>query len=333
MDAVAARPLPAVARALDVYSRDDADAARQARRTLDVLLERRYALEARPDAWTSSPLTGDGFPVELSATTADRSIRYTVDPCERDVPAAERLGVALDLLERVGARVRDAPTLHALRMLQDSGSGLRWGAWIGGRHDRRGDRFKLYVEVPRDDLSAGVRVAEGVLGSDALLRGGGVVLQFAGVELAGGRVELYFRSAALERWQAEAAMRLGGVGERAEETLALYAAVVRRPVRDRLPGAPHGFSVSVADDAPRVFSLFTHARSVGGGDGGIRAHLLELARRRGESLGAYAALSRPQRDGWGWRTRHGMVAVVATATGTLHLQVGLRPTEELDGGP
>ncbi len=63
-----------------------------------------------------------------------------------------------------------AELVEEWRALQ-AGRALRWGCWIGVRHDRNGERLKLYVEIPR----------------------GAGTLVMIGYEPATGRVEHYHR--------------------------------------------------------------------------------------------------------------------------------------------
>ena len=86
------------ARALRLAAGDNIDAAARAISSLAVLLEGAADL---PGAWESSPLTPDRFPLELTFSTGETALRYTVE-----VPAStpqERLASAECRLERLNA--------------------------------------------------------------------------------------------------------------------------------------------------------------------------------------------------------------------------------------
>ena len=65
-------------------------------------------------------------------------------PVQKYAPK-ERLRCACDLLNALG----QSPELP-LPGLQEHCPDLGWGAWLGGRHTATTDRYKIYVEVPKN---------------------------------------------------------------------------------------------------------------------------------------------------------------------------------------
>jgi hypothetical protein len=123
-------------------------------------------------AWRFSRLTSDGCPVEFVFSTADSALRYTTEAAGPETPEHERIDAACALLERLhdGTPVCPPELIAEWREMQ-AHKPLRWGCWLGVRHDATGERFKLYIEVPR---------------------GTGPAVMI-GYEPASGRLEHYFR--------------------------------------------------------------------------------------------------------------------------------------------
>lgn len=93
-------------------------------------------------AYRSSRLTPDGSPVELAWTTRDPAVRWTAEVAAPEVPSTDRWTLA------AARAALPAGTVAAVAGLQRRAP-LRYGAWLGGRHDEDGnDRFEVYAEVP-----------------------------------------------------------------------------------------------------------------------------------------------------------------------------------------
>ena len=206
------------------------------------------------------------------------------------MPPASRLQAAHALLGRLNVHC-----VFPLSRLQEPGSPLRWGAWLGGRHAAASDAYKLYAEAPAV-LSA---PAVGEL-RDALGRYGGLLdshalsLRLVGFDLASQRLECYFRARSLRWDQLCGLMNFTGVAHREDELRVLLDAAAGTSVRERLPDTRHGFSLSLARGGTvDAFSLFTFARLLFGSTAMIRRGLLACADRHGWNLEGYAAVSAP----------------------------------------
>src|SRR5512143_244529 len=89
---------PALDQALDVFP---VEMAGRAAGALQTLLHDRMAADG-PDTWSSSRLTGGGFPVELTFATADDRLRYTLEPGSSRITPEQRLEVAIQLIDALG---------------------------------------------------------------------------------------------------------------------------------------------------------------------------------------------------------------------------------------
>ena len=88
-----------------------------------------------------SLLTNTGIPVEFSWSSRHTALRWTTEVAGPETPKEDRLGIAGRL-----AGV-DTAWLAAIQ----AGRHLRYGAWLGGRHDGETDEtdeFKVYGELP-----------------------------------------------------------------------------------------------------------------------------------------------------------------------------------------
>ncbi|MGW9451521.1 hypothetical protein [Streptomyces sp. NPDC055632] len=162
-----------------------------ARRWLPRLLEP-VAAAPGDDRWRRSLLTPERFPVELSVSTASpRTDRYTTEFVSPARPPATRLAAGLERLERMGLPPPDA-RLPALLLDAHRRHPVVWGTWLAGRHDTRGDRFKLYAEVPKTAAVPFERAVARLIGvrpfplPEARLR-------LVGIDLTTGAVERYHR--------------------------------------------------------------------------------------------------------------------------------------------
>lgn len=286
-------------------------------------------------AWSFSHLTGDGFPQLFTfccrpggaQTSGSRpgEIRYTCEIAGPEVPVGERLPRARALVAELGGGEPPAEVGGFLERVQRQ-DGLRFGAWVGGRHGPADDRYKLYAEVPpqgaREVSQRAVELAGG-----ALRPGRPLSPRMIGYDPAAGRLELYYRAPGLEPDELPRLLGLLGLEVRLPLLLELAAAAWGRPLAEGFPGETHGFSLVFGPAGePQAFSLFHFARAVfRGGDGAIRRRLLALGQEAGWNLGDYAAVSAPLAGGDGWRTHHDLVSLVLPVRGPAELQIGVRP--------
>jgi len=165
-------------------------------------------------SWDESPLSRDGYPVEIGVVPGVPGLRYTVElpsPADPGRPAGSRntpLGRVertLAALRRLGAAVPalrpgtgphgedgDETVLDLLRRTQRSApEALRYGAWLSGRHAPGANRatpatgrFKLYLEVPSETEALWRPWERTLFDRNLPLPTRAVTLRMVGVELA-----------------------------------------------------------------------------------------------------------------------------------------------------
>lgn len=287
------------------------DVLRRAASALDLALERVAASRWEAVAWSFSTLTGTGFPVELSFASERDEVRYTTEVAGPEATPDERLERALEVLAALRAEL-PADGVAVAGTLQSLGE-LRYGCWLGGRHGRDGDAYKLYVEVPkgtRVPVAAGAR-------PDARL-----VPRMVAFDAATKSVEVYYRPWRIENL-ADAPLP-PPLGELLQRAGALVAAIARRP-RDRVLRGPNwGCSIATSDSGdPRAATLFTFARRLLGDDAAIRSRLLQVAATKGWTLPHYEHATTHLQTRRAPPTWHGLVGTGASTDGTVHLGIGV----------
>lgn len=269
-----------------------------------------------PEYWWSSGLTGDGFPFELSFTTSDDDLRWTLD-VSAHLPEGQRLGAARVALERLDAD----PGPDALATLAPCLSEGAFGAWIGGRHGRDGDRYKLYLDW-QDGASARSALDRLGLPRPAFLPR--LTVPMIGLGPGAQRFEVYYRAEP----PPEALVNIlapADLGHRASELKSLIEETWGHRLRDRFPGGRVGISYAVDRPGARPHvTLFFFARSLWGGDARIRDRMLAKLAASGRDSRAYEAATRPLKKRNTAKTRHGLIAVSVGDSG-FSWGIGLRP--------
>jgi hypothetical protein len=267
-----------------------------------------------PEAWTGSRLTGDGFPLEISFSTADPRLRFTVEPGGRGLPMRERLEFAASVVETVGGIGVPEATLSGLRAMQ-ADTPLAYGAWVGCRTASSGTDCKLYVEVPR---GAPMRVRSLVLDERD------VVPRMLAYSPSGNSFEAYCRVPSLEPRHLPAVLE-GIDGEaRARWLLEFIEDAYGHRVRERLPGPSVGVSFLRHAQEKRV-TLHFYARALWGSDSGIRRGFSRIARAIGWDDEAYLRVTAPLAERDEWRTYHGLFGITIDAAHCMFLSIGVRP--------
>lgn len=321
---------PTIARSLHILSRANSLLAERAATALDTLLAGVYRSPWQEVAWSFSRLTGDGFPVEFTLTSLDTptatEIRYTTEIAGPEVDETQRLSQAEQLLNQLGAPpIPEAVRAH-LHQVQAEGT-LRYGAWVGGRHCHQGDRYKLYVEVPRASSKVGDRWIRTLIGDSPLLPNRCPSLQMIGYDPNAARTEFYFRTQHIGVWEASLLLKRANLSAR-EPELFDWLNIGNLDSEESILTGISGFSFSVASNhEPMVLSLFADARSLLGSDAQIRQHLLALSQQRNWSFEHYAALTHALVGQRNWLTKHGILSFVVPAKGTLGLYISLRPPD------
>jgi hypothetical protein len=300
-------------------------AAARAARALRAALRGRVEADG-PAAWSSSRLTGDGFPVEFGFTTLDDRLRYTAEPGRAGDDRRRRFDAVNGLLGVLGSPPLPADLAEGLRRMQARGP-LLYGAWLGGRHGADGDEFKVYAEAPAADSPG---AAGGGLPFELpcpRLPDRTPELRMVAFTPGSARCECYYRVRALEAHHLPRVLAPGGANDRSGEVLSALAAVHDFPLADQLPGPSVGVSYSfpASGDGPRVVTLYFFARSLWGSDARTRRTFGRVGRAAGWDDTAYRRVTAPVADRETWRTAHGLVGVSLVPGRPPAFGVGVRP--------
>lgn len=327
--AISSRRHRTISQAIASMEKYAPEPAARASAALDLILDGVYRSSWQEVAWEFSGLTYDGFPVEFAFSTADNTIRYTAEVSGPEIDSAERLEIAerkLELLGGVPVRKEISEILHKILL---SGP-LKFGAWIGGRHNSGGDRYKLYVEVPGSGSSEHEYLIRDMLGDVDMLPGRKPRLQMIGYEPSTSQLELYFSINGIEFWEIKRLLSLAGMKNQCSGFLSLIEEAYGHRAELALSQSRVGFSFSAKKSREyMVFSIFKSARSIFGSDKSIRKRVLDLAELKGWNLKCYETLSLPVAEREGGDTRHGMVSFVIKPESQPALSIYLRPPEGL----
>ena len=279
--------------------------AAQARAAADLFLQE--VPDLRPSSL--STLTGDGFPLICTFTTADTALRWTAD-----------------LRPRGDRRLRRIATQDAFRRLTQhrttlpQGGEARYGAWLGGRIATDGTKtYKFY-----QDPNAQTATVVGPIQSQSFA-GFHPRLQMIGYGPSTDRREFYYRFDDSSPRLLKRLLETASLGARFKDTEAIIDANARKPIDATLPGGAMGASFAFDNDtAVPQLTLYFFARAFWGTDAAIRRNFITLLQSAGRDPLPYAAASAPLSARKKLRTFHDMAALSVTENGHAW-GVGLRP--------
>jgi len=322
---------PAVDRALRVASAYRPEAAASAALFLqDIAGDLLTSAASDEKTWAFSALNRVEFPIEFAFVSGDDSIRYTTEVTGPQISPAERLNRAETIFSRLTGTILPGGLGRFLHTAQRSGN-LKYGAWISGRHRDHGNSFKIYAEIPCDNGNSNEVTTweQRIVKRPPVLPSRGVRLCMVGYSADSGGLELYYDTRGLMPGEIATLMSRIGLESRAEEVRETLQRAYRRPIRRELPGSDFGFSYALPPKGgPVVFSLYTFANALFGGDSSIRSAVLELARVQGWDASLYQEISKPLENTRGFITHHGVFGIVAPKTGPLAVTFGLAPPQE-----
>lgn len=258
-------------------------------------------------AWSASNLTNTGFPVEWSWSSRDAALRWTAETAAPETPEHDRLECALRVLRELGVEAEVPPWL-----LPPRDAGLRFGAWLGGRHDDSGDRYKLYVEVT--DAAVPRKLADDAIPPRTVWR-------MAGLDPREGVLELYGKLDKPEVWEIERLLAAHGLDAGPVIELARQLTPWRD---DDVPlSRTAGLSLALTGNRVVAAALLVHASPLLGGDETVAHKLRALAVQHRWDTTVYDAIlgdDTLQQPG-----RHGLFGLGVGADGGTWMQIGLRP--------
>lgn len=278
----------------DRYSPDFTDALQG---SLDMALAplRTKQTSSLQDVWSSSALSADGYPIELTFASMDPSIRFTFDAALSKPDVSARLQDTMALLSNLdGAHDWD---VLGERCLAAQGDDLTWGAWLGARYREEGARYKLYAELPPSSAGLVERELALLLGKKPLDPGVPILPAALGLEPERGISEYYFifdEFGLSWSWIDRLLFRIG-LQQQSRELLRLFQntrGFARHETATAFVPTRYGFSLAFdAGASPVAFSLFAFARRMGTSDASIRENVATVARERGWDMEDYLALT------------------------------------------
>jgi hypothetical protein len=316
-------------RATSIISKKHPDLADRFGQTLKLLTQDIVSYPNQETAWTYSKLNRNGSPLEFTFSSLNDEIRYTVEVGGPDVLPAERLQYVAQLLTVLGSEEPFIEIADSFQEVQKKGT-LRWGAWLGVRHQLAGNQYKIYAEVPSDSSDRAQEIVDRYLGAmPALLGDRDARLVALGQTPGSSRCEFYFRVSGLGLSQAEIDGLLFQLDlqHRQQELLELMQAIqISSSEQSQLPEVEYGLSYSVlpGKEDP-VFSVFAFAPDYIGGDAFVRHQILATALSRGWSLGAYPILAETITYQFTRCIHHNVIAFILGPKNNLGLHISLSP--------
>lgn len=263
-------------------------------------------------AWRFSGLNTDGSPVEFAFSSADDHLRYTAEVGGPELDNHARLDAACDLVRRLHHSAPPAERVQYWRSLQ-AACPLRWGTWLGIRHDGLAERAKLYVEVPAEARrTATANVTPIVPSSQLVMIGYDPVLD---VE------EHYFRQPQMTGLEIDFLLHFFSASNSGRSLLSAFSELCRMPARAALRWTNLGYSLArrSPQDEPKL-SIFVRARCFGLMTR-IREHMLKCEQSSSKSASAYRDLvGEAQAE---QLPDHGTVSLTSSPDGRIEMRVGL----------
>jgi hypothetical protein len=310
--------------ALDIYAEVVPYQTARASEALHILLQDHYQ-EDSGIAWQSSTLTGDGFPLEFAFTPIDADLRYTTEISSPLIPAEQRLSLACQRLQNLTSNEVPLDLVTQLQQIQQ-GNTLCYGTWVGGRHGRIEDRFKLYVEVPESKAEDYQSLLQNWGTVYPRLTDRPVYLRMLGYNLSSQLREIYFRSPNIENYHLRKFLALYGLTERADELWHFLEESYEHRLFSKLPGRSIGISYAITPNGALVsFTLFLFANIFWGSDAVINRKFTALAEKYHWDIGIYRQLTKEIATRQTKQTYHGILGFVVTPTLPIAINLGVRP--------
>jgi hypothetical protein len=311
----------ALEHALDLLAEARPRPVERARSALDVILEGVRRSPWTDVAWCASTLSPNGYPVQFVLDVGG-DLGYVAEVAGPEAPAALKLGRAFEVLDALGAPPLPDSWIAAVADAQSHGE-LRAGTWIGVRHGMAADAHTVYVEVPR---SAGPELLAALVPTSMLSRLSPLGrLDTVGIA-ATGRIELYCACESTDARVIESCMIRLGLGERANDLIALIERTPARPASLILRGGAFGLAATVLGSRVESFMVVVPARRVFGRDRETRRRLLDLADSERWDLSAYAELTEAlERPSQRRAPIHGLLAWSITPAAPPAIRVAIAP--------
>lgn len=277
--------------------------------------------------WGLSLLTDGGYPFEFTFTTLNEGIRYTLEVGIPGQKPQSRLEQARSLLRQVESGSFDESGLAFLKQVQTGGA-LRYGAWVGMRHNEKDNACKVYAEVPPEGEATAMRLLNSRLRRPVGIAGRAIKLQMIGWNPATGELEFYFCVFELRPWEIAALMHPLGLESKDKLAIELFQTAYGRPMFQKLPSRICGFSYTLPFDASvrrQTFSFYTFSEAIFGDDASAHRKLIRYFEKLGVDMAYYKEMSAPAIAHRGRWTHHGLFGVTVGQEIQPVSHIGLRP--------
>jgi len=315
-------------RALGIFEETNTDLAHRASVALSTLLAP-LQQSCWPEVSLSfSRLTGDGFPLEFTFSSAVNAISYTTEIAGPEIPEMQKIKQAWKLLSAQTLQQNERPITAMISRLVEQPD-LRYGAWVGGRHCLNvDDRYKIYLEITETCRDIGDDFLQSFIMDQSVLTKQQYRMRMMSID-NNNKGEYYFRLFNIDVWQLLYTMRCLGFAEQGRALLHFVADISKREIDKSFIGNNLGFSIATdAERRPVAISIFTFNYKVfEPGDSNIRKKILQVSERFGWDFTNYEKISEPVSKGTGRLTHHGLVAFSITRQGEKIMQIGLRPPD------
>ena len=258
-------------------------------------------------AHPNSILTGDGFPLVCTFTTADCALRWTAD-LSPEGDNRRRADLTVQAFGRLTGTAFDLPHPGT----------ASFGAWLGGRVGCDGElSFKLYKE-PGDSDGCGPLNMPSLAGFQPKLR-------MIGYGAEQDVREYYYRFEDSTPYLLKCLMAIAEQSHRFRDVMELIERNARRPTDSALPGRAIGASFAFVNGGSLpLLTIYFFARALWGSDAAIRRRFIPILQAAGQRTKPYAQASAPIGARRKLHTLHDMAALTIAPDGHAW-SIGLRP--------
>lgn len=271
-------------------------------------------------------LTRTGFPIEFGFSSKDHRLRYITEVDMPTQPVSQRLDRAIDLAQSFTGVSITGQDIRRLKNLQRlNPASLKYGAWLGVRHQGGRVDVKIYVELPSAFKWSQDTAAESIFHEYAKGRKAAIL----GFDVRSGCQEFYCWATDMgAAGLADMFRRLDWPAPGYVKTiLALFSTAFGVTLHNRLPGRDVGLSLALDDQhRANTVSVYNYSDAVFGGDDKIYKGIMNLCKKHDLTLPGYTNIAHRLKDHQsGYHTYHGMFGFAVSPTDAPHLHIGVTP--------
>ena len=271
-------------------------------------------------------LTRTGYPIEFGFSTKDHRLRYITEVDMPSKPAHQRLYRAIELAQSfTGVSISDADIKQLKKLQRLNPSSLKYGAWLGVRHQEGHVDVKIYVELPSAFKWSQDTQAESLFHE----YGKGRKAAILGFDVRSGRQEFYCWATDMgAAGLADMFQRLGWDAPRYVKTiLGLFSSAFGVTLHNRLPGRDVGLSLALdSQHHAKTVSVYNYSDAVFGGDDKVYKGIINLCQNHDFTLPGYTKIAHRLKEYQsGYHSYHGMFGFAVSPKDVPHLHIGVTP--------